>query len=101
MSNVNCSQLKCFTLTLLICVPAPTMRLRGLRDDLGKVQDVGPSLTLAFSPDRVVLLTDSNAHPGASSAWVEDSESLVSGMDIEFTTSELSSSDDKAQEELL
>lgn len=79
VSNVNCSQLKCFTLTLLICGPAPTMRLWGLHVDL----------------------PDSKAHPGASSAQVEESESLVSGMDIEFATSKLSSCDDKEQEELL
>lgn len=42
----------------------------------------------------------SKAHPSAPLARVEDSKSLVSRMNIEFATSELSSCDDKVQEEL-
>lgn len=40
-------------------------------------------------------------HLSPSSAWTEDKKSLESGMDYELPTSERSSHDDKASEELL
>lgn len=74
---------------------APTTPSWGLRMDLAKERETGPSLSFALSPDPHVLSHDPDACPSASSARAKDDESLGSGLDFELPTSERSSRDDK------
>lgn len=49
--------------------------------DLAEWREMGPSLPLALSPDPDVLSHDPEGCPGASSAHVENAESLGSGLE--------------------
>lgn len=69
--------------------------------DLAEGRESGLSLSLTLSPDPDVLPHDAEVRPGTSSTRAEDDESLESGLDYELPTSEHSSHDDKAVEELL
>ncbi len=63
---------------------------------------MGTPLSLVLSPDREVLASVSEARPGTSAEWAENTSSLASAeMEVERATSERSSRDDKAYEELL
>ncbi|KAI2656086.1 Transposon Ty3-G Gag-Pol polyprotein [Labeo rohita] len=74
----------------------------GSRVDLAEARETGTPLSLAISPDQEVLASVSEARPGASSERAEDTSSLASAeIDLESATSEHSSRDDKAYEELL
>lgn len=64
---------------------APTLRLWGSRVDLVEERETGLSLSLALSPNQDVLVFNSEARTGASSALAEDCASFVSGeMDSGF-----------------
>lgn len=92
MSIVSYLQLKCYAFVSPISKGTPSW---GLRMDLAKEQETGPSLSLALSLDPHVLSHDPDACPSASSARAKDDESLGSGLDFELPTSECSSRDDK------
>ncbi|KAI2655571.1 Transposon Ty3-I Gag-Pol polyprotein [Labeo rohita] len=81
---------------------APSLQSWGSRVDLAEARETGTPLSLAISPDQEVLASVSEARPGASSERAEDTSSLASAeIDLESATSERSSRDDKAYEELL
>ncbi len=72
----------------------------GSRVDLAEAREIGPPLSLALSPDREALASVSQARLGASSERTEENSSLASG-EMESATSERSSHDERACEELL
>ncbi|KAI2649994.1 ORF V: Enzymatic polyprotein [Labeo rohita] len=81
---------------------APLAAVLGVEFDLAEARETGTPLSLAISPDREVLASVSEARPGTSSERAEDTASLASAeIDIESATSERSSRNDKAYEELL
>ncbi len=76
---------------------APSLGSWGSRVDLVEVRGTG---SLALSPDHEVLASASEACFGASSERAEDTSSHASA-EMESATSERSSRDDRAYEELL
>ncbi len=79
---------------------APSLGSWGSRVDLVEAHGMGPPLSLALSPDHEVLASASEACFGASSERAEDTSSHAS-VEMESATSERSSRDDRAYEELL
>ncbi len=79
---------------------APSLGSWGSHVDLVEAHGMGPPLSLALSPDHEVLASASEACFGASSEWAEDTSSHASA-EMESATSERSSRDDRAYEELL
>ncbi len=79
---------------------APSLGSWGSRVDLVEAHGMGPPLSLALSPDHEVLASASEACFGASSERAEDTSSHASA-EMESATSERSSRDDRAYEELL
>lgn len=103
----ECVYLEVFTVKMLRARlayfqgPAATIPSCGSQMDLAEGRESGLSLSLTLSPDPDVLPHDAEVRPGTSSTCAEDDESLGSGLDYELPTSEHSSRDDKAVEELL
>lgn len=79
---------------------SPSLRSWGSRVDLAEARGTTPPLSLALSPDHEALASVSQARPGASSERPEETSSVAS-VEMESATSERSSRDDKAYEELL